>query len=353
MKKSQFIAILIMFAVASVLIWIGAFGQDNVKNPAEGTGAVMMPTLKPLDTEAPASATPENSPGPENPSGSPSGGTATGTATGLPTDSAAPTAVPTAAPTEKPPVATFPVIKNEDFANVPNEFDYWGSTFKTGADNQNIPVFNDNLLRIIGDVDYIFLNAKSESEYEVYLTFDINYDYGVTGKILDLLKSYNVKATFFLTYDYIVGYPEIVKRMKDEGHLIGTRGPISEDVLRSSSAEQLAEEFMKVEREYRKLFGENERMLFYRPDFFSQRTLKVAEAMGYQIVFKTYNIVSDEGEWDRNHADTATVTRRFWERCTYDGSVPGLNISVRASEALEGFLRECKNANVVFKRLDA
>lgn len=347
MKKSQFIAILVMFAVASILIWIGAFGKDNIKDstPAEGTGSVMAQTLKPINTAGPATETP--APGdPTDPTGEPSGSTAPATETNAPTEEPA-TPTPTSAP------ATFPVIKNEDFAKLPNEFDYWGSTWKTGADNQNIPVFNDNLKRYIGDVDYIFLNAKSESEYEVYLTFDVNYDYGVTGKILDTLKSYNVKATFFITYDYIVNYPDTVKRMKDEGHLIGTRGPISENVLKSSSAEQLAEEFMKVEREYQKLFGENERMLYYRPDYFSQRSLKVAETMGYKIVFKTYNIVADEGEWDRTKADTATVTRRFWERCAYDGSVPGLNISVRVSQALEGFLKECTNNNVTFKRLDA
>ena len=38
----------------------------------------------------------------------------------------------------------------------------------------------------------------------VYLTFDAGYDNGVMGKILDVLKEKNVKATFFITGDFVV-----------------------------------------------------------------------------------------------------------------------------------------------------
>ncbi|MEA4815872.1 MAG: polysaccharide deacetylase family protein [Lachnospiraceae bacterium] len=50
-----------------------------------------------------------------------------------------------------------------------------------------------------------------------YLTFDDGVSAN-TEKILDVLKEYNIKASFFLTGDK---YPEIVKRIADEGHSIG------------------------------------------------------------------------------------------------------------------------------------
>ena len=59
------------------------------------------------------------------------------------------------------------------------------------------------------------------SDSTIYLTFDDGPSY-VTPKVLDALKKYNVKATFFiLNYD---SNPEYVKRAIDEGHTIGIHG---------------------------------------------------------------------------------------------------------------------------------
>ena len=185
MKKSQFIAIIIMFAAASVLIWIGAFGKDNVKNgePTASAGVNIKNTIKPIET--PAASTPsEGNPGETTP-GDPSGSSGNGT-TDNPSASAAPS---TPTPTQVPSKVTFPTVKNADFAGINNEFTYWSSRFKTGENNQNEPVFDDNIKKNIGDVDYIFLNGKSETEWEVFLTFSLNYDYGVTDKILNTLQS--------------------------------------------------------------------------------------------------------------------------------------------------------------------
>ncbi|MCL2860339.1 MAG: polysaccharide deacetylase family protein [Oscillospiraceae bacterium] len=55
----------------------------------------------------------------------------------------------------------------------------------------------------------------------VYLTFDAGYEAGYTPKILDVLKANNVKATFFITAYFLDSKPELVKRMLDEGHIVG------------------------------------------------------------------------------------------------------------------------------------
>ncbi|MFW5960465.1 MAG: polysaccharide deacetylase family protein, partial [Chitinivibrionales bacterium] len=55
----------------------------------------------------------------------------------------------------------------------------------------------------------------------VYLTFDGSYYNNVTGDILDTLRSRGVKATMFLTGTYIRKYPETVKRIVQEGHVVG------------------------------------------------------------------------------------------------------------------------------------
>ena len=73
---------------------------------------------------------------------------------------------------------------------------------------------------------------KNEDEKVIYITFDCGYETKVPGKypdgitsvILDVLKEKNVKASFFLNGQYIKSAPELVKRMIDEGHIVGNHG---------------------------------------------------------------------------------------------------------------------------------
>jgi cellulose synthase/poly-beta-1,6-N-acetylglucosamine synthase-like glycosyltransferase/peptidoglycan/xylan/chitin deacetylase (PgdA/CDA1 family)/spore germination protein YaaH len=58
-------------------------------------------------------------------------------------------------------------------------------------------------------------------EHEVALTFDDGPDPTWTPKVLDILKQYNVKATFFLVGSQAEQYPGLVKRIVDEGHIVG------------------------------------------------------------------------------------------------------------------------------------
>jgi len=58
-------------------------------------------------------------------------------------------------------------------------------------------------------------------ERAVYLTFDDGPIPEATPFILDVLKGYGIKATFFMVGDNVRKYPELYKRIVDEGHQIG------------------------------------------------------------------------------------------------------------------------------------
>jgi peptidoglycan/xylan/chitin deacetylase (PgdA/CDA1 family) len=62
---------------------------------------------------------------------------------------------------------------------------------------------------------------KTRSEKTIYLTFDDGPIPDVTEFVLNTLKSFEAKATFFCIGDNIVKYPAIFNRTKAEGHLIG------------------------------------------------------------------------------------------------------------------------------------
>jgi hypothetical protein len=61
---------------------------------------------------------------------------------------------------------------------------------------------------------------KNKQNRQVVLTFD-DGPTELTPLFLDLLNRYEVKAIFFCIGRQIAQYPQIVQRIKDEGHLIG------------------------------------------------------------------------------------------------------------------------------------
>ena len=76
-------------------------------------------------------------------------------------------------------------------------------------------------------------------EKEIYLTFDCGYENGYTLSMLDTLRENDVKAIFFITGHYLKSSKEIVKRMIDDGHLIGHHTFNHKDFSRSSKKEIL------------------------------------------------------------------------------------------------------------------
>lgn len=67
--------------------------------------------------------------------------------------------------------------------------------------------------------DFVFTDEKDKKV--CYLTFDDGPDTKVTSEILDILKEYDAKATFFVVYKDGDAERELYKRIVDEGHAIG------------------------------------------------------------------------------------------------------------------------------------
>ena len=59
------------------------------------------------------------------------------------------------------------------------------------------------------------------TEKAIYLTFDDGPIPEATPFILDTLREFGIKATFFMVGDNVRKYPELFERIKAEGHQIG------------------------------------------------------------------------------------------------------------------------------------
>lgn len=133
--------------------------------------------------------------------------------------------------------------------------------------------------------DAYYKGAPAKGDKVIYLTFDCGVENGYTGKILDYLKKYNVKAAFFVTTPYIKKYRKLVKRMKKEGHLVGNHTTTHPD-LSKCSVSKIKKELRNCEKAMKKYTG-YELDKFVRPPMgcYSKRAMKVMKDMGYTTVF--------------------------------------------------------------------
>lgn len=67
----------------------------------------------------------------------------------------------------------------------------------------------------------IGVSQSSSGEMQLALTFDDGPDPIYTNELLDVLKEYNVKASFFIVGSRAEQYPDIIRRIHEERHLIG------------------------------------------------------------------------------------------------------------------------------------
>lgn len=82
---------------------------------------------------------------------------------------------------------------------------------------------------------------QREGEKKVYLTFDDGPIPEVTPRLLDLLDSYGIKATFFMVGDNVRKYPELFADVKRRGHRVGNHTMHHLQGLRESKDAYLAD----------------------------------------------------------------------------------------------------------------
>ncbi len=117
----------------------------------------------------------------------------------------------------------------------------------------------------------------------VALTFDDGPSSEFTPKILDILKAYDVQASFFVVGEHVRKYPEIVSRMYNEGHDIGNHTYDHINVP-TTAAPILSSQLVATNIEVMKVTGEHP--MYVRPPrgMYDARFRRLVELMGMQTV---------------------------------------------------------------------
>ena len=124
------------------------------------------------------------------------------------------------------------------------------------------------------------------SQKVLYLTFDAGYENGCTEKILDVLREQQVPAALFLVGNYIEKNADLVRRMVEEGHIVGNHTMHHYDMSKLTAKETFSKELTDLEALYKEV-TEQEMPRYYRPPqgIYSEENLKMAKELGYKTVF--------------------------------------------------------------------
>ena len=119
---------------------------------------------------------------------------------------------------------------------------------------------NEKEIRSVVSAD---LHIESEPK-KIALTFDDGPHPFYTEQLLDGLKERGVVVTFFVTGEHASLHPDIIKRMQEEGHLIGNH-TYSHIQFCKGNREQFVEELQLTSRVIKEITGED--TLYVRPPY--------------------------------------------------------------------------------------
>lgn len=240
MRKSQIISLVILLALVTAVIWVGAL---NGKNNPEQT-----PTESPQATQQVNDGTvndPEPTPG----------------------------------------------ITGDEISQLPTDTINWSPSFSNGASSPNL---DSSILEQMSKYGCVY-DGTSFGQEGAYITFDVGYgeasDIKDISAILDALKNTGAKAIFFVTNEFFQGNVEdITKRIVEEGHQIGNRGKIvANNNMSVLTIDEYNAALTEVESGYKAIMGQDAVLKYFRPigGRFSIRDLAIAKQRGYTTVLWT------------------------------------------------------------------
>ncbi|MGL5329951.1 MAG: polysaccharide deacetylase family protein [Peptostreptococcaceae bacterium] len=168
-----------------------------------------------------------------------------------------------------------------------------------------LSIFMSVKISIYAQDEDVFVKSGPRNKKVIALTFDDGPHPRETNEVLDVLKKYDVKGTFFIAGKHANWYSKPLVRASEEGHEIGNHTFNHPDISNLSTT-QLEEEIVKCEDILVKLTGKKPNL--FRPPYgsYKKESLeKVAKEHGYKIILWT---TLDARDWENPGADKIANT---------------------------------------------
>lgn len=180
---------------------------------------------------------------------------------------------------------------------------------------------------------------------EIALTFD-DGPHEMTEKVLDLLKLFNVKATFFCIGKQIENNPQLFKRIISEGHLVGNHSFSHSENFGFFSSQNVLDEILTTNKLVQQLSGLN--MKLFRPPFGVTNPM-IAKAIS---VTKHHVIGWNIRSLDTVYEDENTIFERVKNKIKPGGIILLHDTSQKSVNVLERLLLFLKSENYSIVSVD-
>ena len=219
----------------------------------------------------------------------------------------------------------------------------WGIQRKNNHEQPDLGTKNKELISKYNGMAL----GNIEKKY-IYLTFDLGYEAGYTEKILDALKKNNVKGTFFITAHYLNTQPNLVKKMIDDGHIVGNH-TVNHKSMPEIDNETIKKEVMDLHTAVYDKFGYE--MKYIRPPKgeFSERTLNFTNSLGYKTVM--WSLAYDD--WDESKQGREEYGKKKVIENIHNGAIILLHSNSKDnSNILNDVIKEIKKLGYEFDTIE-
>jgi peptidoglycan-N-acetylmuramic acid deacetylase len=220
----------------------------------------------------------------------------------------------------------------------------WGLSFPKEGASPDGPVPADTLKKY--DAYYIHNTEKKV----IYLTFDAGYECGYALPMLDTLKKHSVKAAFFIVGNYIETSPDIVKRMLEEGHIVGNHTFSHPDMSNIRQFDLFQKEVTALDELFKYITGQDMKK-YYRPPRgkYNENNLKFAQKIGYKTIFWSLAYV----DWLKNNQPSHEEAFKKLVPRIHPGAIVLLHLTSKTNmEILDELIGKWKDMGYSFGSLD-
>jgi peptidoglycan-N-acetylglucosamine deacetylase len=124
----------------------------------------------------------------------------------------------------------------------------------------------------------------------VAITFDDGPNPTYTPEILDLLKKYQAKATFFVIGAHVKAHSDIVKREAAEGHELANHTYYHPLQVKRLSTEQIKKELTLNQEAVHSAIGKNPTLFRPPGGYYDERIVNAAVEKGYTVVIWSWDL---------------------------------------------------------------
>lgn len=195
-----------------------------------------------------------------------------------------------------------------------------------------------------------FFRKEKQNQKVIYLTFDDGPSEH-TQELLELLKSYEIKATFFCVAKFVEKRKNIIEKMKQEGHSIALHSLKHKNAMLQGIHETKTdlEQSLKIMNEL------GIEIKYYRPPWGDTNLYLLRKLKKEKLKLILWNVMAED--WEANTTKDI-IANKFLERvkegdiiCLHDGRGKN-NAPIRTIQALEKVIPIFLEKGYIFKTID-